>query len=525
MKNLSKKILSVFLSLIIAATATVAYVPSSSAADVAGTDIPLIYVTGQGSPLVINENGTKREIYPVEVDKDSIIQAAKDNLDVFAKAVITQEWTEFGNVLRDIITPIFSELALDENGNAPNGSCSTSSYSISSIKNKKKVDGKYPTRTFTFNYDWRMDPYKIADQLHQYIEDVMTVTGYDHVALSGRCQGANIVTAYMDKYDCEHVSDFITYCSALNGATVLSKCFAGDIYLDADAVERFCYDLKLSTDEVINELFQSFVTLFNRTYGLDLACWAVNNVWDDIYLDILPQVLIETFGTWPGFWSMVSDEDYVRAKENVFHNQDMDKWANFIEIIDNYHYNVQVKAPEHFREYAERGIEMYNIVKYGYQDIPVSAPSDLLSDSYCSVYNASIGATATTLNAVFDDAYLAAAQEAGTAKYISPDRQIDASTCLFPDTTWFIKNIPHKTFSDDAERLIDAMVNYDHFTVDTNPDFPQYLVFLGETMVPMAEENMNTTEKYKHSFWDAISTFFKSLFKVLSNLIKEKIAV
>lgn len=511
MKKILSKGLSIILSLVLALSAITVCLPSMAADDVPGTDIPLIYVVGQGSGLMVTENGKRRDVYPVEYDTDEILQIAKDNIDVFAKAVFTQEWTEFGNLIRDVLKPMFEELALDENGESPYNVVSISSYSLSSIKKKKPVNGKYPTRLYTFNYDWRMDPNKIADQLHQLIEYVVQATGSDHVALSGRCEGACVTAAYMEKYDGQYVSDLIQNCSALNGATVLSKCFAGDIYLDADGVERFVYDLKISADEMTNQLIESFVTLFNKTYGLDLACWAVNNVWEDIYLDIMPQTLIETFGTWPGFWSMVGDEDYERAKENVFHNADMEKWAPFIDIIDDFHYNVQVKAAENYLKYADKGIDVYNITKYGYQTIPVSEPANVLSDSYVTVPNSSYGATVTNIDTYFSDSYIENAKANGTLKYISPDRQIDASTCLMPDRTWFIKNVPHKDFPADVDRLIDAMVNTDGFTVDSSEEFPQYMIFENDVISPLTSEYPDTMEKYEHSFFEALKRFFEAL--------------
>ena len=82
-----------------------------------------------------------------------------------------------------------------------------------------------------------MDPFKNAEKLHQYIEDVMYVTGAEKIALTGRCMGAALTDAYMQKYNGEYVSDYIVYNSAANGATQCSKAFCGELYLDSDAVE------------------------------------------------------------------------------------------------------------------------------------------------------------------------------------------------------------------------------------------------------------------------------------------------
>ncbi|MCQ2470872.1 MAG: hypothetical protein MJ147_02425 [Clostridia bacterium] len=514
MKKFIAKTFSFILALIIILSSFAVCLPVFAESTVQpGTDIPLIYIPGQGAPLFRYENGVKKEeVYPVKYDTDEIVQIAKDNIDVFAKAVVTQKWTDFGNLIRDVLNPMFSELALDENGHTKDNIASHPVYTELQIKNRKKVNGKYATRAFTFNYDWRLDPWEVADSLHKFISDVVRITGYDHVAISGRCEGSCIAAAYMEKYDGEYISDFISYASALNGTDIISKTFAGNIDLSADAVERFVHDLNISADEVVNKLVNASITLLNKMNIIDLACLSVNNVWDKIYLDIMPQILIESFGTWPGFWCMVSDKDYDRAKANVFHNADMEKLANFIDIIDNYHYKVQVKAPQHFRSYAEKGIEIYNITKYGFQHIPLSKPDDVLSDSYVTVFDGSMGATTATLNKTLSRKYIARAKELGTYKYISPDKQIDASTCLFPDKTWFIKNISHKEFPTDADRLVDAMVNIDNLTIDKKEEFPQYLVFTDEKLVPMTEENMDTTtEKYKISFFKALRNLFEAL--------------
>ena len=510
-----KKVISVLLCLVLL-IGTVVCVPTYASDNTQGTDIPLIYIIGSGNELyVTNDDGSTRNIWPVELPIDHFLDVAKDNVGMFAKALVTQEWTDFGNLIRDTISPIYHELALDENGQSPNGSTCRWTYSKDAL-NKNKVNGKYPTQAYEFFYDWRMDPYMIADQLHQFIEDVLDVTGEKEVAVMGRCLGACIATAYMVKYDGEYVRDLILYASALNGADIVSKLFAGKVYLDADGIERYVYDLDISIDGLSKELIRSFVTVFNDIYGLDLACWAVNNVWENIYLDVMPQSLIDSFGTYPGYWAMVSDEDYERAKENVFHNQDMEKWSSFIDIIDNYHYNVQLKAPELFKEFTERGINIANITKYGYQSIPLNAPADAVSDSYCSVGNASMGAASASMLEGFSDEYIASHD----AKYISPDKQIDASTCLFPERTWFIKNLQHKDFPGEVNPLINSIVNEDNFTVDSDPNFPQYLVCINYNILPETTENQNTTERYNVSFRDA----FKIIFDWLKTLVKDFIA-
>ena len=515
-----KKLISVILCITVVVSTFILGDFSGTAAAVDGTDIPLIYVQGTGMPLFVkDENGEEKEVYPVTVPDGFIDKTVKENMGIFAKAALTQKWEEFGKVLAKSLGEIYGILNLDEHGKTQNGVYLRWTWNKEKL-NPKKSHGKYPTQRFTFNYDWRLDPYENADLLHQFIEDVREVTGEDKVGLSGRCLGSCITMAYMEKYDAQYISDYILYASALDGATQCSKCFAGEMYLDPDGVERFMYDLQLSDDDVTNQLIQSFVTVFNRTYGLDITCAAVNNVLKKKYLEFMPDAMMSTFGTFPGYWSMVNDRDYERAKDNVFHNVDKEKYADFIKMIDDYHYNVQVKSNELLKEYADRGINVANITKYGYQTIPITGEADMISDKLCSVYDASKGATTATLVNGFDNNYIEAAKENGTYKYISPDLQIDASTCLFPEKTWFVKNIEHKKFPKAINRLIDEIVNNEDFTVFSDPELPQYLFYdieAGE-ITPLVAENMNTDARYHVSFFDA----WKRMWKCIFELIKRK---
>lgn len=482
--------------------------------------VPLVYVNGEGAQLVVEEDGVKRSLFPFKLPADFVETTVKDNLGIFAKAFFTQKWDDFCDVIYDVVTDLYSEIRLDENGEPANGSRTDWQWRIHGLYGQK-MTGNHASLKYNFYYDWRVDPYKTAETLHEYIEYVRQATGSDKVALSGRCLGACVIAAYMEKYDGEYVSDLILYASALNGATMLSKAFCGEIKLDADGIERYLYDMEITADEDIDTLLRAFVTTFNDTFGLDIACWAFNNVYEKIYMNIVPRLLIDTFATFPGYWSMVSDEDYQKAKDTVFHGADMEKYANFINIIDNYHYNVQYKAEENFNKYIENGIDVFNITKYGYQTIPATENGDILSDGICDVYSASMGATAMDVGKTFNKNYLKQAAANGTDSFISPDNQIDASTCFLPERTWFIKNIYHKDFPNVVDGLFNEIINNENFTVNSDENYPQYLVYnktdAGETLLPMTDENKNTDDKYNVSFFKALGMLFKALFNVIKN--------
>ncbi len=493
-------------------------VPSSSAVQ-GGTDIPVIYVEGQGHSLYKNPGTPEQEkIYPIEIPEEYINEKLETFLPVFAEAFFTQQWDEFCVALYDIIVPLMAEVRLDNNGEASNGTGIDWFWSEETLYDKK-VNGKYKVDDYVFKYDWRIDPWETADKLHEYIKAVKNVTGAEEVALIGRCLGASIVAAYMTKYDGEFVGECIFYASASHGAAMASKAFCGELYLESNGIERYVYDLQLFEDDTLENLIESLVTLLNKTYGLDIACWAVNNVYKDIYLNIIPPVLSETFATFPAYWSMVAEEDYEKALETVFYNTEDGEFDGLIEKIENYHNNVRLKMDDKYLELYGKGVEFSNVSKYGKQIIPVSSNNNLVSDGTCEISQSSMGATSAGIKSTFGSDYIDSAVVNGTAKYISPDKQLDASTCLFPKTTWFIKDLDHEHFPDDVENLFIEIFNNEGFTVFDDERYPQYMFYNKETdlIEPLTAENLDTKPEYRTTFPQALATFVKSLYEIIKN--------
>lgn len=512
-----KRFISVFLCSVLFFTTFFIAAPTSQAAS-DGADIPVIHVCGSGALLVKNNaDGTKETIYPLNIEKSFIEEKTKEFLPVFAKAFFTQEWDEFCDVLVNILVPVFKPMALDKNGEASDGSRADWTWNKKTLRDMKNSSGKYNPTAYKFHYDWRLDPMVIADTLNQYIVDILDVTGKEKVALYGRCLGSNIVAAYMQKYGGEYVQEVIHYASSVYGVDSCSKAFTGELYLPADGIDRFMYDYDLGLEKYYTELLQSFVTIFNKTYGLDIACWAVNNVLEDIYLQIFPEILINSYGTFPSYWSMVNPADYDRAMDTVFYGADLEEYSGLIEKIEYYHENVQLKFEEFTAEQIKEGIEYSNIVKYGIQTAPLTKNADVLSDSIVTVSDASFGATTVKVNETLSDKYISTAASKETAKFISPDKQIDSSTCFSPETTWYIKNLEHYTFPDCVSDLVSQIVNNKNYTVFSDEQFPQYMVYDidTQTISPMTEENMNTTERWNVTFWDAVKKFFNALFEII----------
>lgn len=518
-----KKLISLLLSVCILVSIAVIAAPAAFAAD-DRIDIPLIYLEGQGHGLYRNRGTEGQEhIYPLEIPENYINEKVEQYLPVFAEAFFTQEWSEFCVALQDCLIPLFKDIKLGPDGKPMDNSGILWTWTKEELTDTA-VDGTYGIEDYIYRYDWRLDPWELAEELHRYIEDVMDVTSVREVAILGRCEGSSVVQAYLSRYNGEHIRECIFYTSASQGITLCNKAFTGELCLEPDGIERYVYDYELSDVEYIQDFIEAFVTMFNKTYGLDIASWAVNNVYKDIYLEIVPQIMIESFGTFPGYWSMVDAEHYDKAKETVFYGADLEKYAGLIQKIDNYHKNVRLKMDDNCRALNAKGIEFSNVAKYGYQMMPVSTDNDAVADNLCTLTASSMGATTCKVTEKFSDEYIENAKANGTFKYISPDLQVDASTCLFPDTTWIVKNLKHTEFPDDVHRLFAKIINTDGFTVFDSEEFPQYMYYdtETETISPLTTQNMTTTDRWEVSFFKAIRVMIESVFKMIKASISSK---
>ena len=266
-----KRIVSLVLCLTLVLTGAAFVAPVQSATP-DGADIPVIHVIGTGESIYrINEDGVEEQVFEMQFTDEYIAEKAEIFLPVFAEAFFTQEWDEFCDVLYECAVPILSKPALDKNGEVSDGSYIKWNWSRDTLQDRKH-NGKYGVTAYEFLYDWRVSPLDTADKLKQYIEDIMYVTGAEEVALYGRCYGSNVVNAYMTKYDGEHVSEVIHYCSAFYGATQCSKLFTGEFFLHPDGINRYVYDIDMGLDSYLEEFIKASVTLMTLSAGLLKTC-------------------------------------------------------------------------------------------------------------------------------------------------------------------------------------------------------------------------------------------------------------
>ncbi|MBR5825902.1 MAG: hypothetical protein IKY78_02335 [Clostridia bacterium] len=522
------------------------------------SDIPIIRISGDGEQLV-DENGNKVFHYKdfasiLDSDDEEDAEGEEDNAMLEATAnilmpflidgLLTDNWEPYYENLQNEISDLFENSLLDKDGNAQYGTGlrpERKEY-IEKIRHNDQAwrtsDGQkyYIQDRYYWRYDWRLDPIETAAEFKLFIDDVLASTGCSEVGIIATCLGTNVVTAYLALYPehaAKHVRGVAYDGSVVGGAEMLSEAISGKFNIDAAAINRTLIDCGAIGMFDMDGFINTTLEMLDRTGVLD-AVLGVTKEW--IYYKLVEGVTsalaLSTFYTWPNYWACVSPEDYDTAIEYVFGDENSAKrteYAGLIEKLDNYNTLVRQRVPEILTQAKESGINIGIISKYGFQTLPICETNYLVSDQFASVKRSSFGATTGTIYEDLSDEYIAERTEAGYGKYISPDKQIDASTCLFPDSTWFIKGSSHSNWSDWELRLLYEIVSSEEQMTIYDSCWPsQFVVYSYDndedatwgSIEAMTTENCDTENWEAEERLDNPKDMYGKLFVAVSSLIE-----
>ena len=567
MKRTTKKLISLIIAVImIMSLATTAFAKDSNWISQSLSDIPVIRISGDGEPLV-DKDGNKIFHYKdaakllkgdgSEDGNNEMMESIATVIKPFLlDGLLKDEWDGFYDSLYTEISQLFSNSLLDKEGNAQEGS-GLRQERIDHMNNIRHNDQAWYTsdgvkyynyNEYWFRYDWRLDPIKTAGDFKSYVDDILASTGCDKVGIVASCLGTNVITAYLAVYP-EHAAKSIRGVaydgSVVGGAEILSEVICAKFKVDPTAVNRILIDCDATGLFNVDEFINITIEMLDRTGVLDTLIGTTEKLlYDKLVEGVTSALALSTFYTWPNYWACVSPEEYESAKYYVFGAEGSEKrkeYAGLIEQLDRYDRVVRQRIPEILTQTVNNGVHFGAISKYGFQNLPICETSESVSDQFASVKRSSFGATTGTIYRDLSEEYIASRVEAGFGKYISPDKQIDASTCLFPDSTWFIKGSSHSNWSDWEVRLLyDIASSKQQLTVN-NACWPsQFVVFYytnpddandGEIEAMTAEncdvENWESDESVDKpaNFIDRIVVAVKAIaawFKALIQKISEK---
>ena len=444
-----------------------------AAAFIAGVCIPAFAVkTRQPGIPAINVDGiATREIYlnPGAADEKQVFYPTSDDLKNTLKGLVLpvgrflfdRNWKAFGDSFIAQAENMFNPIACNPDG--------TSKYNVSIRKDWSIPAGYNFDRTLSFHYDWRLDPMDTAADLHDYIQYLKEKTGCEKVNLIPNSMGGDIASAYLKLYGTADVNAIVMRSSAFQGVSMVGELFNKKIAVKKEAV--LGYVSAFLKDGKQGDIISSLIAVLDKTGAADMAVSFANTFISHLKDRAYAEVLGDTFAYMPGIWALVPDEYYESAKKTM-----LDPVANaeLIKKIDNYHYNVQSNINDILKAAIAKGVTVAVISNYNLYGVPLTENADFQTDYLIDTKYTSGGAFCAPLGKTLPNGYKQAV--ACGHNHISPDRIIDASTCMFPEYTWFVKGMIHTNFNDDYDRLVQWILSYDgQPDVFDNAEYPQFL--------------------------------------------------
>ena len=446
--------------------------------------VPVIYVTGFAyTPLAANV-GTDDEYDVFIPDSELIVNCLVQMIVPVVKLLMTGNYSDFASSLAASVKDMLKDVACDDNGVPLNDT-------VDVVKRDEPSSSHWEDSQQTFRYDWREDVFDIASELNDYIQEVKELTGHDKVALKAESMGGAVVMTYLKVYGSESIDTIVMQSAAYNGITLMGGLFTGDIEIKSQSAIDYVGNFIEGNDVKTTLLRVLYYTFGNVIFS------PVTSILDNVIIKTKDQLynecLCDILGNIPGIWTFVPQENYEQAKEFML---DETENAELIKKIDAYHYGVMDRTKKLLDSAMANGVKLAIISNYDKAPVFVNHYDKYQSDFLIDTKRTSLGATCADFGEILGEDYVQAVSDGHN--HISCDNVVDASTCMYPEYTWFVKDMMHTWYSYGYYMFTFSIIYSDtQQTVYSNPDYPQFLLNNQETgtLDILTTENMNTKSK------------------------------
>lgn len=470
-----KKILSLLLAVIMAFS----ILPLAFAEEVT----PVVMISGFGATTLTLDG---EAVFPPS--KDKIIEALgvkglsfNETVEYIKKWLADKGYVE---QLSAIVNRIMEPIRMDANGNSyydikpiVSGAENTSlaafkandmldsiPYTGSEFLDMESIGERIgDENVFNFTYDWRIDYDKTADELKDYIDDVLELTGAKKVSIYSISQGSMVVGQYLYKYAKLRQTDNIVFDTPVLGGTN----FAADVL---EVSEPIKIDYK-TVFRLLSDILHTETDLTGLSSILegDFIKGAVEYGRDDL---VVPPV-----ASCIAFWEMVPPERFDDIYPLLLDNKEN---AAVISAVKKFYSGFMADITGTF-EKAERYGSTVSIKACTGNNLVTN--TDAYSDGIVDMQY-SCGAICAPYGESFPADYKQAVSNGKNS--ISPDRTVDISAGYWPRRTWVINGLLHGQveWCRKSLELVETLL-YTHDLKDaySSYEFPQFI----ETEAPTAD--------------------------------------
>lgn len=530
-------------------------IPASADGDAVPTIIipgisqsPSTYCDENGEPI-LDSNGNELSGGMLIIDSSNIAGKIIKTLALpLLKSLITRKAdSKLAGAVYDVICDLFSIQATDKTGNAVNNLVlETYNYPLSQFPlngDADDYDGKYYTRErfyrffpmepliekmnevygvngedyiYLYTFPLIGNPMTAGEGLFDYIAMVKDQTGCDKVNLVPISLGGTVMTAYCDLVmerggDFSDINNIVNVVACLDGTDLFADFYArnwnlADDFLFGDYVPSIM--ASNGTDEYVGHLLNIVLKMLPKEVLYTILTGAMDGILDTLLINC------------PQFWAMVPSDRYDVLAEKYLTGEDMAAVRAETDRFQEARLDLKSNL-----QYANEndGVGVFTASGYGrdyttgdYSFLGIAASSlTANSDSIIDIDSTSLGAT-----------YAPAGQSLKNAT--SPNGEIDATTCLFPETAWFFYGQHHEVGRDDVVIKLLANIICEQITdVHSSAAFPQYNYNRNTRNLVRADGLMEKAEtvianedgKYTQSQIDTVKPVYEKAAAMLANTV------
>ena len=458
-----------------------------------------VCVTDDAGNFIHDKNGNQIAAFPAYFQVDKIM--ARLLMPLLA-SLATQRDIGFSDAVADVIDTSFGINACDLDGKVVTNVRTEKfpyPYSVCSDYEKSLINmnipfDKYATalpkdHLYYFAYNSMGNHIDIADELYDYIQMVREQTGHDKVNLVPLSQGASVTSAMLDYHPdvMDQLHKVLFVVPAIHGSTVFGDVFTGRVsFLDSDYLYNgFFEDMRL-----FDESTARLIEILLRILPDEVIMAAL----DKAVAHLMENTMIRS----TSMWALVPPEDYPAAAQKYLSSPEM---ASIKRQTDRY-YQAQLHAYDNIQKLVDKGVQVFDVAEYDYPNINIGERwNQKNGDFILHLDSTSLGAYSANCGDTLPDGYRQQNTHCTdpTHDHISPDRVVDASAGLLPDTTFYFDTQRHDLtqHNDVILKLAMKMIADDEITdVYASPDFPQ---FLSGRNVQKLLDLLNTAKELKEN--------------------------
>ncbi len=436
-----------------------------------------VCVTDDDGNFVLDDEGKKISAFPAYIQLDKVIKEVALPL-VFSLA--TQKDMGLSDALADAIELCFginaSDLNAQNTGNVvvekfPYSFAECSDYEMSII-NSHIPFNLYPTdlpddHLYYFCYNSFGNHIDLANELYDYIQMVKEQTGHDKVNIVPISQGGTIASAMFEYkpqvMDELHKVLFIV--PALDGSTIIGDVFNGRItFLDKD----YLYNGFLENLGLLDHQTARMIEVIARILPDEVLVGSLEKA----VKRLVENVMIRS----TSMWALCPSGDYLTAAEKYLSTPEM---ASIKEQTYKY-YQAQLNCKNNIQTLVDKGVQVFCVAEYDFAMINVGSNWNTENADYIiQLDSTSMGTYAANVGETLPEDYVQQNTYCDNPEHnhISPDRVVDASTGLLPDTTFYFDNQRHDLtqHNDIILKIAMELIAHDDIKdVYSSPEFPQF---------------------------------------------------